>query len=62
MILLGAIVTALYEAFQTMMPLYVAEVLHADPANAIYIFAPAAIGFLLGAVGGPLVYCEMGRA
>lgn len=53
MIFLGAIVTALYEGFQTFMPVYVREVLRADPANSVYIFAPAGIGFLFGALGSP---------
>jgi MFS family permease len=60
-ILLGAIVTALYEAFTTMTPLYVSDVLGADPANAIYIFAPASIGFLIGTIGGPWLMARFGE-
>lgn len=48
MILMGAIVVSLFEAFNTMIPVYIRDVLHANPANAIYIFAPAGIGFLIG--------------
>jgi MFS family permease len=61
MILLGGIVTALYEAFQSFMPVYVREVLEADPANSIYIFAPAGIGFLLGALGSPRLITRYGE-
>ena len=45
-ILVGAIVVSMYEAFNTLIPVYVRDVLHTDPTNAVYIFAPAGIGFL----------------
>jgi MFS family permease len=61
MILIGATVSALYEAFQTFMPVYVREVLQADPANSVYIFAPAGIGFLAGALGGPWLIARYGE-
>jgi MFS family permease len=61
MILLGAIVTALYEAFQSFMPVYVREVLEADPADSVYIFAPAGIGFLFGALGSPRLIATYGE-
>ncbi|HVL25450.1 MAG TPA: MFS transporter, partial [Thermomicrobiales bacterium] len=48
MVLVGAIVVAMFEAFNTLIPVYVRDVLESDPANAIYIFAPAGIGFLIG--------------
>ena len=44
MILAGGIVTALFEAFNTLIPVYVRDVLNADPANAVYIFVPAGTG------------------
>jgi predicted MFS family arabinose efflux permease len=48
MILSGAIVVALFESFNTLVPVYVREVLDTDPANSVYIFAPAGLGFLVG--------------
>src|SRR5690606_14671036 len=48
LILVGAIAVSLFEAFNTLMPVYVRDVLHSDPTNAVYIFAPAGIGFLIG--------------
>jgi MFS family permease len=53
MILAGAVVVALFEASNTLMPVYVRDVLDADPANSIYIFAPAGIGFLIGTFAAP---------
>ena len=48
MILVGAAVTVLSRIFDSLQPIYVRTVLGADPANAIYIFAPGAIGALVG--------------
>lgn len=48
LILVGAIAVSLFEAFNTLIPVYVRDVLHSDPTNAVYIFAPAGIGFLVG--------------
>ncbi|MCC6704287.1 MAG: MFS transporter [Thermomicrobiales bacterium] len=57
MLLVGILCTALFEGLNSLLPVYVRDVLNANPANAIYIFAPAGIGFLLGALGGPrLIY------
>ncbi len=53
MILVGIFCTALFEGFSSLLPVFVREVLDEDPANSVYIFAPAAIGYLIGAVGGP---------
>jgi MFS family permease len=54
MILVGAAVTILSRIFDSLQPIYVRSVLHADPANAIYIFAPGAIGALIGQLAAPL--------
>jgi len=51
--LVGAIVFALGEAVSTMIPVYVREVLDADPAWSIYIYAPAGLGYPAGAVSAP---------
>jgi MFS family permease len=52
-ILTGTIVVALFEAFNTLIPVYVRDVLHANPTNAVYIFAPAGLGFLFGTLLTP---------
>ncbi len=48
LILVGAIAVSLFEAFNTLIPVYVRDVLKSDPTNAVFIFAPAGIGFLIG--------------
>lgn len=55
MILSGAIVAVLSDVTDALQPVYVRSVLHADPANSIYIFAPGAIGSLIGTVLAPLL-------
>ena len=54
MILVGALVVALFESINSLQPVYVREVLHADPTLTVYIFAPAGIGFLIGTLISPL--------
>lgn len=54
MLLVGGLSGALYQGINTLFPVYVREVLHADPVNSIYIFAPSGVGFLIGALGSPL--------
>jgi MFS family permease len=61
MILTGAIVVALFEATNTLMPVYVRDVLDADPANSIYIFAPAGIGYLIGTFAAPWLMAKYGE-
>jgi len=53
MILVGALVVALFESISSLQPVYVREVLHADPTLSVYIFAPAGIGFLIGTMISP---------
>jgi MFS family permease len=53
MILVGAMVTALFEGMNTLMPVYVRDVLGSSPTNTVYILAPGGIGFLAGTVLGP---------
>lgn len=59
-ILVGAIAVSLFEAFNTLIPVYVRDVLNANPANAVYIFAPAALGFLAGTVITPPMIGRIG--
>jgi MFS family permease len=61
MMLIGGMCGAMFEGFNSLIPLYVAEVLDSDPANAIYIFAPAAIGYIVGAVWGPALMHRFGE-
>jgi MFS family permease len=60
MLLVGIFCTALFEGFNSLIPVYVREVLDEDPANSVYIFAPAAIGYLIGAIGGPTLIHWLG--
>lgn len=61
MIMVGAIVVAMFEAFNTLIPVYVRDVLDADPADAVYIFAPAGIGFLIGTFLAPKMIAKYGE-
>lgn len=53
MLIVGSMVTALFEAMNTLMPVYVRDVLGTNPTNTVYILAPGGIGFLAGTVLGP---------
>lgn len=61
MILSGAIVVALFESFNTLIPLYVKDVLGADPADSVYIFAPAGIGFVFAVIAAPRAIYKYGE-
>jgi MFS family permease len=61
MVLVGGLVVALFEAINSLLPVYVREVLHADPALSVYIFAPAGVGFLIGTVLSPLLIRLIGE-
>jgi MFS family permease len=61
MVLVGAIAVALLEAFNTLVPVYVRDVLDSDPADSIYIFAPAGIGFLIGTFLSPRLMARYGE-
>jgi MFS family permease len=52
-VMVGAIVFALAESLGTLIPVYMRDVLDADPALSIYVFAPAGLGYLAGAVASP---------
>jgi MFS family permease len=60
LILVGAVAVSMYEAFTTLIPVYVRDVLKSDPTNAVYIFAPAGIGFLAGMMLTPLLIDRIG--
>jgi MFS family permease len=61
MVLVGGLVVALFESINSLLPVYVREVLHADPALSVYIFAPAGVGFLMGTVLSPLLIRLVGE-
>jgi MFS family permease len=61
MVLIRIFCAALFEGFNSLIPVYVREVLHENPANSVYIFAPAGIGYLIGAVGGPWMIHWLGE-
>jgi MFS family permease len=60
-VLVGIFCSALFEGFNSLIPVYVREVLDEDPAKSVYIFAPAAIGYLIGALGGPALIHWIGE-
>jgi MFS family permease len=59
--LVGVTVAALFEGINSLLPVYVRDVLDQDPTNSIYIFAPAGIGYLIGALGGPWLIHWLGE-
>ncbi len=61
MVMLGALVVALFEAINALLPVYVRDVLDADPVMSIFIFAPAGFGFLAGTLLTPPLIRLMGE-
>jgi MFS family permease len=61
MLLVGSIVVALFDGLNTLMPVYVRDVLEADPTATVYILAPGAIGFLAGSALGPWLMDRRGE-
>ncbi|MCC6315878.1 MAG: MFS transporter [Thermomicrobiales bacterium] len=61
MILVGSIVIALFEGFNTLMPVYVRDVLGTNPTHTIYILAPGGFGFLAGTALGPWLMDRRGE-
>jgi Major Facilitator Superfamily len=53
MIIFSTLAGTVNIVLQTLAPRYVQEVLHADAANAAYVFAPSAVGIVLGLVIAP---------
>jgi MFS family permease len=60
-ILVGAVVVALGEAVGTLIPVYVRDVLDADPTWSVYIFAPSGLGYLAGALSAPWLIGKLGE-
>ncbi|HEU0114521.1 MAG TPA: MFS transporter [Thermomicrobiales bacterium] len=61
LILVGSMVVALFDGMNTLMPVYVRDVLGADPTFTVYIMAPGGIGFLVGSVLGPWLMDRKGE-
>ena len=61
MLLVGSIVVALFDGLNTLMPVYVRDVLEADPTATVYILAPGGIGFLVGTALGPWLMDRRGE-
>ena len=61
MLLVGSIVVALFDGLNTLMPVYVRDVLDANPTATVYILAPGAIGFLAGSALGPWLMDRRGE-
>ncbi len=61
MLLVGSIVVALFDGLNTLMPVYVRDVLGSDPTSTVYILAPGGIGFLVGAALGPWIMDRRGE-
>jgi predicted MFS family arabinose efflux permease len=53
MVLVGALATGLFEGFNTLIPIYIRDVLDANPALTVFILAPGGLGAFLGTVAGP---------
>jgi Major Facilitator Superfamily len=53
MIIFSTLAGTVNIVLQTLAPRYVEEVLHTDAANAAYVFAPSAVGIVLGLVIAP---------
>jgi MFS family permease len=61
MILVGSMVFALFDGLNTLMPVYVRDVLGANPTLTIYILAPGGLGFLAGTALGPRLMDRRGE-
>jgi MFS family permease len=61
MLLVGSVVVALFDGLNTLMPVYVRDVLESDPTSTVYILAPGGIGFLAGTAVGPWVMDRRGE-
>jgi MFS family permease len=60
-IMVGVIVTVLSTLGKTLGPTFVGEVLDEDPANSVYIFAPAGLGALVALVAAPWLNRKIGE-
>jgi len=61
MIMVGVLAGVANVVLQTLAPQYVESVLGLDPANAVYVFAPSAIGLALALFAGPALIRWLGE-
>jgi MFS family permease len=61
MVLVGALATGLFEGFNTLIPIYIRDVLDANPALTVFILAPGGLGAFLGTVVGPRLMQRRGE-
>ena len=61
MILVGSMVLGLFDGLNTIMPVYVRDVLGSNPTNTVYILAPGGIGFVIGTALGPWLMDRRGE-
>ena len=61
MILVGGMAVALYEGMNSLMPVYVRDVLGANPTHTVFIIAPGGLGFLAGSALGPWLIDHRGE-
>jgi hypothetical protein len=61
MIMAGLVVTTLGMIMETLAPTYVEDVLETNPANTVYVFAPAGLGALIALIGAPRVIGAIGE-
>jgi MFS family permease len=60
-VLVGAIVFALGETVNSLIPVYVRDVLDVNPSYSIYVFAPAGLGYLAGMLTAPWAIKKWGE-
>ena len=60
-LLAGSLVLGIFDAIASIMPVYLRDVLHIDPVNTVYVMAPGGIGFVIGAMVGPLLINRIGE-
>lgn len=61
MILSGALILALFDGINSLMPVYIRDVLGIDPVNAVFVMAPGALGFVAGTFLGPALIHRFGE-
>lgn len=61
MLLLAAMASTVNVVLGVLGPQYVQSVLHVDPSNAVYVFAPAPIGLVVALVLAPLLIDSLGE-
>lgn len=61
MVLVGALAVGLFEGFNTLIPIYIRDVLQANPALTVFILAPGGLGAVVGTIVGPWLMDRRGE-